>query len=72
MNSVEMEFQRSKSTIETSTTARASANISRVGLKEGRSSRPYRNAGGGLGLRPFQRSIHPLSRGVQSKLGFVN
>jgi hypothetical protein len=36
MSHVEMEFQRSKSTIETSTTARASANISRVGI-EGRS-----------------------------------
>jgi serine/threonine protein kinase len=38
MNSVEMEFQLLKSTIETSTTARGSANISRVRLKEGRSS----------------------------------
>jgi len=38
MNYVEMEFQRSKSTIETSTTARGSANITRVRLKEGRPS----------------------------------
>jgi hypothetical protein len=69
---VASEFQRSENTIETSTTAQASANISRVGSK-GKHPPPDR-AGAQVAdswVCILAKSIHPLSRGVSIQTGIA-